>query len=317
MFDVITIGSATRDIFVDLKFLKKKDNYLCLIPGAKYDIEPPFMQTGGGATNTAVSFSRFGLRTSIISRIGNDESGHLIKINLKNENVNMHNLQQDKELGTAISIIISKIGIDRTVFTYRGASQNILLKEIDLKLLKTKWFYITALRGNSLKILKPILEYAKENRIKVAINPGSQELGLNEILEYIDVLLLNKEEAIKLSGKSDIKDIFKKLTSFGVKTIAITNGKNSVHVLYHNKILKAEPIKSKVVSTLGAGDAFCSAFVASLIQNKSIDNALRVGLFNSHSVVQHQGAKTGLLTIDNIKKNENLISKIKAESYKF
>ena len=308
MLDVITVGSATRDIFINVNFLKMD---LCLEPGSKFDIEKPFVQTGGGATNTAVSFSRLGLKTGILTRVGNDEYGHLIFKSLKKEGVDTKFLQYDQELSTAIAIVMEKQNIDRIVFVHRGASENINLN----RKLDSKWLYISALRGNSLKKLLSLLNYARKNKIKIAMNPGSKELEMPQLLKYVDVLILNYEESAKLSGKREINEILKKLNNLGPKIIVITNGIKPLHVLYYNNILKANPIKSKIISTLGAGDAFGSAFVACLIKNKSIDEAIRTAILNAGSVIKYKGAKTGLLREDEI--NYSKIKNIEVKSLNF
>src|SRR3989338_3601764 len=147
MFDVITLGSATRDIFVKTD-LKQKNNYLLMELGDKIEIEKPFMETGGGATNSAVSFSRLGLKAAAIIKLGNDGSGHLIKHTLEKEHVSRKFVLHDNNYGTALSIIMYKKNIDRTLFVYRGASSHILPKDVKLKKLKTNWLYITALNGD-------------------------------------------------------------------------------------------------------------------------------------------------------------------------
>ncbi len=306
MFDIITIGSAVKDIFIDAGFLKKKDNYLLLECGSKNSIEKPFIQSGGGATNTAVAFSRLGLKIAMVSKLGDDESGHSIKKNLNEEKVNLNHLITDKNIGTAFSFIITKEGADRIVFTYRGASDNILLNEIKLNSLKTKWIYITALRGNSLKVLNPIIEYAKKNGIKIAVNPGSKELEMKSLYRYVDVLLLNKEEAEILSGKGDsINKIISKLLNLGPKIVVVTDGQNKVFVSDHKNIYSSKPYNIKIKSTLGAGDAFCSGFTSALIRNKNIEDAIKLGMLNASSVIQHEGAKAGLLHYRDVNSYEN------------
>lgn len=301
MFDVITVGSATRDFFVNASFLKKKEDFLLLECGFKHDIEKPFIQTGGGATNSAVSLSRLGLNTAVITKIGEDNSGYAIKKTLNEEKVSTKLIQTDNNLGTAMSYIISKEE-DRTVFVYRGASENIKLNNFNE--IKTKWLYITGLSGNSIQMLKELLVYANKKGIKVAMNPGSKELELKSLYKYVNILLLNKEEAEIISNKSDTVSIIKYLKTLGPKTIAITNGSDSVFVYENNYLYSAKPYKVKVTSTLGAGDAFCSGFVASIIKDQSIQDAIKLGLLNCSSVIQHLGAKTGLLNYKNIKNYE-------------
>lgn len=305
MFDVITVGSATRDIFVNTNSLEKKDNYLCLLTGFKFDINKPFIQTGGGATNTAVAFSRLGLKTAVITKIGHDDPGHLVKKTLEEESINTKLITTDKMVGTALSIIIWKENLDRTVFVYRGASDDINLRDVKLNSLKTNWIYITALRGKSVSVLKPLLEHAQKKGIKVAMNPGSQELEMKSLFKHVDVLLLNKEEAEILSGRDDsVNNIIKQLCKLGPKVIAITDRANKVFVYSNGFLYYAKPYNVKVESTLGAGDAFCSGFVAALVKNKSIEEAINFGLLNSSSVIQHIGAKVGLLYSRNLRKYE-------------
>ena len=296
MFDVITIGSATRDVFINADFLDSEKGHMCLPLGYKFDIESPFTQTGGGATNTAVSFSRLGLKTGIITRIGNDDAGHLVKHNLNHERVNTRLLMKDKDLGTALSVIFYKTDSDRTLFVYRGASQNISLNEIKLSALKTRWFYITALRDSSINILKPLLQFARKHNIKVAMNPGSKELKMSWLLKYVDVLLLNKEEAEMLAKhKGKVKEIIKRLHRLGPSIVAVTDGDNRIFVCNENRIYSAVPYNVVKVNTVGAGDAFCSGFVSALVKNNGIKEAIKLGLLNASSVIQHVGAKVGLL----------------------
>ena len=62
-----------------------------------------------------------------------------------------------------------------------------------------------------------------------------------------------------------------------------------------NKFYKIKPHKMKVIESTGAGDAFASTFVSSLIKNKDIETALKSGLINAESVITHHGAKNKLL----------------------
>jgi sugar/nucleoside kinase (ribokinase family) len=69
-----------------------------------------------------------------------------------------------------------------------------------------------------------------------------------------------------------------------------------------------------VVSTIGAGDAFGSCFVASIVQGKTIEQAMLRGIINSGSVLGFLAAKTGLLTTQALEKKvaeapQNLVQK--------
>ena len=72
-FDVITIGTATQDIFYPLA----SDGFT-FEKGAKAEVGAPFCSVGGGAVNAAVTFARQGFKTAALFRIGSDSAGESI-----------------------------------------------------------------------------------------------------------------------------------------------------------------------------------------------------------------------------------------------
>ena len=90
-FDVITVGSATRDVYVksaafDVHGAVESPTGLeaCLPLGSKIELKEIFFDTGGGATNSAVTFSKLGnLKVATISRVGKDVGGSEVIRTLK------------------------------------------------------------------------------------------------------------------------------------------------------------------------------------------------------------------------------------------
>ncbi len=64
-----------------------------------------------------------------------------------------------------------------------------------------------------------------------------------------------------------------------------------------------------MLAHLGAGDAFGSCFVAQIAHNKSLEYAIRCGVTNASSVIQHTDTKTGLLSTNELEKRVNAIDK--------
>ena len=295
IFDVITIGSATRDIFVDANFLQSKENYSCLVHGQKFEMPQPLIETGGGATNTAVGFARLGLKTGIIAKVGNDSAGFTVKHTLHEEGVNTDHIVRDAHTGTALALIFMKKNVDRTVFVYRGASDDLRERDVQLKM-KTKWVYISALGKHAIRVLKPLLLAAKKKKIQIALNPGAAELQMPELVKFIDVLILNREEAEIMAGaKGESMVLVKKLAEKGAKKVIITDGKNQIFAYDQERIYTVKPYDGKIESTLGAGDAFASGCITAIMKGLSMEDALKWGCLNAASVIQHIGAKTGLL----------------------
>jgi len=115
---------------------------------------------------------------------------------------------------------------------HRGATEHLCCDEpipFD-KLKNTKWVYITNLGGKSAKIFLPLISFAHKNGIKIALNPGKAQLKLGKklvpVLDKIDALILNQEEASYLTGIKfqDEKNIFKKLDKWVKGVVVMTKG---------------------------------------------------------------------------------------------
>lgn len=99
-----------------------------------------------------------------------------------------------------------------------------------------------------------------------------------------------------------LRNFFRMILTMGPKIVVVTNGQNGVYVATQSTIYFHPSIPTKVINTVGAGDAFGSCFVASLLQGSPVDEALRNGVINSSSVLSHLGAKHGLLTQEELAK---------------
>jgi len=307
-YDMVTIGAATRDVFVKSKHFDKiksasaPDGFeACLPMGAKIELDEIAFETGGGATNAATTFARFGFKTACIARIGHDAGGAEIEELLKREDIDKTLLQYDAKLRTGYSIIILAGAGHRAILTSRGASRKIAEKEIPWEKIRTHWLYVTSLGGNE-KLLKDIFGFAKKHLVKIAWNPGSAELemGMKKLLPYLmqaDVLIMNKEEAASLSGlpARQVDGLLKKIGALPRTALVITDGAHGAYLTARGAVWHATALTGKILNTTGAGDAFGSAFTSGLMREGDLDAALKIAVLNSHGVVTHMGATAGIL----------------------
>jgi len=323
MFDVIAMGSATADIFIQTgKSLFRDVHEGCVrVPfGSKILIKEIQFDSGGGATNTAVSFARFGLKSAFIGKIGTGAQGHLILHQLRKEGVNCSLVTRADNCVTDLSVILDAKGHDRTILNYKGCSGKLRYDDIKLSRVKTKWLYCSSMVGVAFKTLEKLVKHSQKKGIKVMFNPSSYmvKLGpkhLKRVLKYTDVLVFNREECETLVGKVQIKKLMKRCHEFGPKTVIITHGKKGVYASDGEHIYKVRPHRIKVVETTGAGDAFGAGFLTGMIKKNDIKYALALGIANSESVIQKAGAKTGLLrwreSIKQMREKPTMITKVK------
>jgi len=311
MFDIITFGSASRDIFLKSKTFKvvgeKKfvsGKGLCLALGSKIEVENIFFASGGGGTNTAATFSRQGFETAFCGMVGSDNAGQEVINDLENFGINIDFVLKSKTKDTNQSVVLTSDSRDRTIIVYRGAAGELQKNDIPLeKIQQAKWFYIAPLSGKLCGIFEYLVDFAFEHKIKIAINPGNCQLSLpvarlKKIIKKVDVLILNHEEASKLTKVPYRKEkaVFKELDKMCPGIAVMTKGPEGVVVSDGKSLYSATAPKVKVVDATGAGDSFASGFLSGLIQsNNNIEYAIQLGMANSVSCIQGIGAKYGLL----------------------
>lgn len=322
MFDIVTIGTATIDVFLKSRNFKVlKDPHFtaqagfpeheaqCFALGSKLEVEELCMATGGGATNSAVTFARQGLKTATVCRLGKDENAEIIKKDLKKEKVETFLIHDPAHQTAYSTILISEDG-ERTIMVYRGASASLKFDELPLSKIDARWAYITP-GSMKLESLQKLFKCFTDKKTKIAFNPSRAQLELGieklgQILHAVDVFIVNREEGSYLTGQPFEKEreIFKVLDKAVEGIVVMTEGPKGVMVSDGKMLYRAGTFKEKkLVDRSGSGDAFGSGFVAALVKGGKIEDGIRFGSANATSVVEYIGAKKGILTEGGLKRD--------------
>ncbi|MGV8171185.1 MAG: carbohydrate kinase family protein [Candidatus Woesearchaeota archaeon] len=306
-YDIITVGSATVDVFAhtdptQVEVLNVHNHKDVAYPlGAKILIKELNLFVGGGGTNTAVAFSRLGLKTAFIGKIGKDDNGKTISDCLFNEGIDF--------LGaygpiSGYSVILDSVVEDRTIFTYKGCNDELLVTDIDFKSIDSKWLYLSSMMKDSFDTQCKIASYAASKGIKIVYNPSLYIVknggrNLKNILKKVDIIIFNKDEAraLVIDDTNNLFNLLLEVSKLGPKIVVITDGKNGAYCYTSadETVYSAMPGRVKIVETTGAGDAFASGFMAGIILGKNIEISLKAGMLNAESVISHLGAKNVLM----------------------
>lgn len=314
-YDVVTIGTATLDIFM------KSDKFrvvtssdipggiaMCEVYGGKMEVEEVDIMSGGGATNCAVSLARKDLKVAVVAEMGNDPQSLLVHKDLEEAQVDTRFLVQEQGETTAVSVVLIADDGGRSIMVYRGAAAMLTKTDVPLDELDSRWVHVSSLGGN-IELLQNILKWAKSKQVRVSLNPGLKEIAHREqllaLLPMVEVLFINRDEAKSLWGIDYSDDtLWKSMQPLpGAYVTVITDGARGGKACVKGQVSFFEGIKvKKVVDTTGAGDAFASGMVAGVLYGKTYEQAIQWGVKNATAVLYHVGAKRGLLTLAEINK---------------
>jgi sugar/nucleoside kinase (ribokinase family) len=313
-YDITTIGDAFEDVFVSPDMNVHSDRALgsgrgiTFEFGEKIPLKSVNYEIGGSACNAAVGFSRLGYNASIVTLLGDDTPMNRILDRLTEEGVDRYNIIVDGKSQTGFSVIFNING-ERTIFVYHAVKdyQNLRIR----RGLKSKWYFIAPLGDKTETIEKRMIEDVAENGSLIAWNPGSLQIEkgashFRHLLNCTSILFLNKEEAVKFVDfpvRPQIEEVIKKLYSYGPKIVVITNGKEGAKAYDGKEFYDISSRPIQVTDSTGAGDAFAIGFLGRLmkedwkaeIPQEAVKEALKWGIENSVSVIQHIGAQKGLL----------------------
>lgn len=290
-FDVAVLGSLHLDIMVEGATLPREDE---TVVGRSWRYK-----CGGKGGNQAVAAARFGARTMMLGRVGNDDFGRRLLANLAQCNIDHSRVAVDQEVESGMSIAI----VDETgaygAAVVSGANQR--------------------LAGDS-EILAPILllqnevpeaaniavaRAAKGRESTVILNAAPMRPISEAMISLVDLLIVNRieaamfvkrpvdtidaamEAALELSG--DRRAVIITLGSAG--SVLKSPGSGARHV-------PARPVE--VVSTHGAGDCFVGALAARLAADDNLVHAVRFATAAAGLFVARDDAAQSLLGVKDI-----------------
>ncbi len=311
--DILGIGDLTADVFIRLKTahiansMNKDKKEICFTFGDKIPYEfVEVVKATGNSANVATSATRLGLKTALISNIGDDENGKNAINGLKENGISTKYVTIEKNKTTNYHYILWYHD-ERTILV-RHEEYNYKLPKFP----EPRWIYFSSLANNSLKYHEEIADYLEKHpNVKLAFQPGTfqMKLGaekLKRIYKRTEILFCNVQEAQKISnsGEKDPKTLMGKIATLGPKIVVITDGPKGAYASNEKGawFMPPYPDPKPPYERTGAGDAFSSTFTSAIALGKNIPEALTWGPINSMSVVQYVGAQKGLLTRAQIEK---------------
>ena len=316
-FNFISLGDIVTDAFITLKENEAevvcdpttgKACKICMNFGDKIPYDSvTVIPAVGNSPNAAVCAQRLGLKSAVITNIGDDNDGKEALRALEKNGVSTGFVTTHNNKKTNYHFVL-RLGAERTILIKHEDYPYTLPDNLE----NPDWFYLSSLGENSLPFHETILKFLDQNpKVRLAFQPGTFQikLGLNKlaaIYKRSSLFFCNVEEAKKILKQdgTDIKTLVKAMYDQGPQIVIITDGPNGAYTydgmeIWHMPIY---PDPKPPVDRTGAGDAFAATFTALIARDLSIPEALRRAPINSMSVVQYIGAQEGLLSVEALEK---------------
>jgi len=300
MPDIFVIGSLNADLVVRAPRFPA--------PGETISGEDLAIIPGGKGANQALAAARQGMSVAMVGRVGNDSFGPTLIKNLKDNKVDTSGVQID-ESATGTAIIVVDANGQNSIVLSPGANgkvtpadmQAVSLQGADTLLLQLEIPLETVIRAASL---------ARQNGLRVILNPAPARPLPNDLLANVDILVPNESElgiltGIPVSDVDSVPSAAKALLAKGVQTVIVTLGSQGALLITVEQMKLIPAFDVDVVDTTAAGDAFIGGLAAALLKGKSLVEAVRYGNASGALAATKFGAQPSLPTQNEV---EQLIS---------
>lgn len=284
---IISLGDVTWDFLLEVK------EEVCWGSDVKGLVEFSY---GGSACNFAVWASRIGAKVKLLGKVGDDLLGYLILEHLKTEGVDFPFEPVPGARTARIGVLVSPNG-ERGMVMDKDPRLSFNLKDYSPTLLSG--FDLLFFTGysiyhrNSIGFLQMVLSEARKIGLLIAFDPSSFHLmegfgylELRELVSPLDFLLLNEEEAKRLSLKKDIRELLSI-----AQIVVIKRGERGAIAFSNLGECSSPAFPSEVLDTTGAGDAFDAGFLVKYLTSKNIEKSLIEGNRLGAYVATHLGAQ--------------------------
>ena len=259
---VTIIGDAFVDILVPIHSISRGETH--------------YEEIGvscGGTANVAVQVAKLGEGVKFIGKVGNDAMGFYFTENLKRQNVEVLT-EVDEEHPTGLCVSLVYEDGERTMIASRGANDYLDKSIVESKAEEILVSRIVYFSGYSLlenaEVIQDLMRRCK-GKVEIWFNPGAPNIitGLfsETVNSFVDVLILNLDEAKAMTGKEGTANIMTELG--GVTDLAVVSMGGNGCIVAKGKNWTTIPMDelSNGIDTTGAGDAFSAGFIVGRLRN--------------------------------------------------
>lgn len=255
---------------------------------------------GGSAANTITCTSTFGMPSTFIGKIGEDELGLLYKSDLEQFGVKTILLKSKHSSGRAM-VLVSGGNAERTFADYMGATLDLVPDDLDPEWFKGHdYFHIEGYLVQNQALVRRAVELAHAAGCVISIDLASYNVVeansafLHDVVEkYVDIVFANEFEAKAFTKKSKPEEALGVL-AHNCKIAIVKVGKDGSWVQSNEGRYYIPAWPAESVDATGAGDTYAAGFLYAHALGQSIEVCGKVGSIIAAKVVEVLGSKVDI-----------------------
>jgi len=253
------------------------------------------MTTGGSASNTSLALAKMGIQTGFIGKVGSDQYGAFYIDEITKTGIIPHFITENAPSGTAIALISPDA--ERTFGTYLGAAANLTQEELEADIFKSyNYFYIEGYLVQNYALIEHAVKMAKLHGLKIAIDLASynvveanREFLEKIIVEYVDIVFANEEEARALTGKP-AEEAVREIAEY-VEIAIVKIGEKGSLIANRENVVYVPAYKANFIDATAAGDYYAAGFFYGLFKDANLEQCGKIGSLLASNIVETVGTK--------------------------
>jgi ribokinase len=187
------------------------------------------------------------------------------------------------------------------IILYPGSNGKNTIKHIDEVISCFKEGDMILLQ-NEINLLDEIIEKAYEKKMIIVLNPSPFNKSVEQCdLSKVSIFLMNEIEGYQITGVKDPENILKVMgENYPNSEVVLTLGEAGVMYSGKGNIYFQDSYKVKAVDTTAAGDTFTGYYIGTILEGKSVQEALQKATKASSIAVTRKGAATSIPTKDEV-----------------
>jgi len=236
---------------------------------------------GSSSAILAHNLAALGSHVGFVTKVGDDSFGAFALERLRERGVDLARVVRGTKSGVTF---ILYHGAQRHILTYPGTISELRFDDLDLDYLASaRHFHMSSLflQRELLPDVPKLFHQMKDAGLTTSLDtnddPEDRWNGiLEEVLPYVDILLPNQREAMKISRADDFETALAQLAQ-KVKTVVVKMGADGAIAMQDGRRFTAAAVPVTVIDPVGAGDSFNAGFLHQFLCGADLTARLAYG----------------------------------------